>query len=364
LSDTAQHLERFRCQGFRNLQPLQLEFDSGIHGFFGANGQGKSNLLEGLYTLLAGRSFRTQQLSDCLQQGQQAFQLEGLLVSPVRQSRLEWHYRQGKSQKLLDGKAVSTRDYLACAPVLAFHARSRMLLEGSPEERRRFLDRLVFCLEPCHLDDLKKMQRLLEQLKAILASDPRPALLRPFKLPFARLSHAIAERRRSFLGQLTPFLLDMLRQIFSWSVLVELRYLMRQRVEPQDYLDKMERIMANECLARRLQMGAHLDDFELILDGRPSRQVASAGQQRLLLLALLCGTLVARKQTKSSGIIFVFDDFDSELDYEKIESFCSWIQPRTQTFISSAKRDIIASKWMSRAFTLHQGAVRLERNNG
>lgn len=340
-----------------------MELQTGIHGFFGANGQGKSNVLEALYTLLAGRSFRTQNLSECTCHGQASFHLQGTLVSS-RQTSMEWQHRQGKSQKMLDGKAVSASEYLRTAPALAFHARSRLLLEASPEERRRFLDRLVFCLEPGHLEEIKKMQRLLEQLKAVLARDPRPSLLRPFKIPFARLSWSIAERRISFLRRLAPFLSEMLSEVFNWSVQVDLLYSMRMAAEAQEYLDKMERLIAAECLARRLQMGAHLDDFDLRLNGLPSRQMASAGQQRVLLLALLCGTMEARRKIHGNGLIFIFDDFDSELDPNKIESFCNWIQPRAQTFISSAKRDIIPSKWMSRAFNLCQGAVRLERNNG
>jgi DNA replication and repair protein RecF len=110
-------------------------------------------------------------------------------------------------------------------------------------------------------------------------------------------------------------------------------------------------------------VGPHRDDLELHFDGRDVRRFASAGQQRSTLLILDLARISVYNATSDEYPVFLVDDIDAELDRQRIEVLLDYLQNRTQTFITTSKRDIAAS-YFGRAdvFRVEDGRITAESN--
>ena len=136
---------------------------------FGPNGAGKTSLLEGVFVLGRGRSFRTRQMRRLVQHGSEGFAVFGEVVAEGATRRLGVAYRAGRLEKKIDGQPASGMAQLAeLLPVHAIDPSMHALVEGGPSERRRFLDWGVFHVEPDYLEAWKRYRRVLSQRNAVL----------------------------------------------------------------------------------------------------------------------------------------------------------------------------------------------------
>ena len=131
-----------RLQDFRNIEFAELDLSTGRTFLLGANGQGKSNLLEALGLVTALRSFRTQGMSALPRQGREAYAAIYEMEHDIEgRTELELHSSKLGRRVRLDGEKVSRLgDFIGRFPVVPLSSGDLMLLRGSPAERRRFLD--------------------------------------------------------------------------------------------------------------------------------------------------------------------------------------------------------------------------------
>ncbi|MCB1050249.1 MAG: DNA replication/repair protein RecF [Acidobacteria bacterium] len=356
------YLESLQTHQFRNLQDQRLELGPGLTVFEGANGQGKTNVLEAIYLLCTGRSFRTHGLIECCRNGTESFSLSGSLQWEPRAKPLAVAYQAGKLQRLVYDTPRTGLEYLQESAIFAFTARSKQLVEGAPEERRRFLDRLVYFFEPHHLRELKEHKRLQQQIRQVLIEQGSPALLRSFKQPYLTLSKRIVGRRIALIENLSNEAQQLFRQLFDFPLQLQFTYQIRNGSSVDQYERQMERIEARERLFKRLMMGPQLDDLSIEHGGFPASKFASSGQIRAFVLSLECAAMQRFRSEKNTDPIFIFDDIDAELDLNRIHQFCSFMQSHGQVLVSTSKHAIIPANMLNRAFFVEQGATRLERN--
>ena len=155
-------LSRIRITTFRCLRDVELELHPRRNYIFGPNGAGKTSLLEAVFVLGRGRSFRTRQMRRLVQHGSDGFAVYGEVrrrqgdATPRASA-----YRAGRLEKKIDGEpATGMAELAALLPVHAIDPSMHALVEGGPSERRRFLDWGVFHVEPGYLDAWKRYRRV------------------------------------------------------------------------------------------------------------------------------------------------------------------------------------------------------------
>lgn len=313
-------IELFSCRDFRNLGPLEWRPAAGPQLVVGANGAGKTSLLEALYMLATGRSFRGARPAECCRRSAEAFFLEAE-VAAGRRARLAvgWSAGDGLDRRL-NGKTASLTEHLAVQPVIAWTAADTELLDGPPEPRRRLLDQGLVVERPGALAVLARYRQALEQKRSLLAEGHSG--LGPWnELLAAAAAELIALRRdhaRRLGAGLEAVLADSGLEIGS----VELRY--RPSIDAGD--DDVESVLAALEEARdgerrqgRPLVGPHRDDLEVLWQGRGLRRAASAGEKKLLGLALTA----ARGRLLESGghrPLYLLDDADGDLDRRRLEA--------------------------------------------
>ena len=306
-------LRRFQSQGLRNLAPLELSFPPGVSLIHGPNGSGKTSLLEAIYALVTGRSFRSNRLSSVLNYNAEALTLFGEVVHDSgRVSRLGVTRRaSGAGVLKVDGERVSSNRPLAEAlPVLLIHPESMNLVMGSPEQRRRFLDWGVFHVEQPFGSVAATFRRTLEHRNAALRTGSRD--LESWTRQFAMVAEQMHDARERYVERLRDPLQLALVQLRGVEGVV-LRY--------QAGWDRRRAL--REALADQLELdrqsgftrsGPQRAELRFDIEGRKASECLSRGQQKVLACALLLAQNALLKDSRGSGAMVLVDDLAAELD--------------------------------------------------
>lgn len=297
--------------GFRNYHEVYLEKIPEKTVIVGPNGSGKTNLLEALSVWLTGESFRTINLGDAISWGWQGFSLKGIFHHE------EYHFGYTPSERLYrkNGKTVTAREYRHHHPVLLFLPEDTILLYGGAEGRRRVLDEMIFVLDEEYRGVWLTYFRVLRQRNTQLRADPREA--RVWDRQLIELGSQVIEKRFFYLKQMSLRLSELYRELYGEKV--ELRMLNTFRIEnsiKESFAKALEGVRAMEYQRRYTLIGPHRDTFEIRLEDKNFRVVASQGQKRALSL-LLKITVATLLRDQARLPLLLFDDVMLEMDHER-----------------------------------------------
>ena len=143
------YIESLDIEHFRNLASIHLEFSKGFNVLYGANAQGKSNLLEAIYTLSFLKGFRADRLSDLIAFDCERARISGIVCHGTSRMRLGVELEPKCRHAYLDGAVCArARDYLGLLRSILFVPMDVGFLQAAPATRRSMLDRMVFTLKP------------------------------------------------------------------------------------------------------------------------------------------------------------------------------------------------------------------------
>lgn len=359
-------LARIHCRFFRNLETTDWQPGAGCHLVLGANGAGKSSLLEAVYLLATTRSFRTVQLLDCARQGGSEFHLEGEVQSERRtRLALGTSHTSGRYRSI-NGSATNLIEHLKVLPVVAWTSDDREILSGPPERRRRFVDQGIVGSRPTALEVLARFRRTLLQKRRLLLSDTKG--LDSWNQLLAESACELMRLRQEYLDRLTTALAEVVAALDLDLQDLELEYRPSLRIDEPDaagILVELERVRDAERRERRPLVGPHRDEVSIRLGGQSLRQVGSAGERKvigLLLTAARGRVLVAAKRAP----IYLLDDADSELDRDRLEAIWRAFEGVDQVLVTSSRPEVWAMapeaiRWHLEAGRLRSGSDSRER---
>jgi len=319
---------RIRVLGFRNLRDSELELGPGITLLWGPNAAGKTNLLEALFTGLAGRSCRTRSDRETIAFGEPMARVEVDLEDEVEERTFLWSLaRDGERRHLLDGSAITPELVDRRPPLEVFLPDRLALVKGPPAGRRSHVDRLVGALWPGRADARRRYGRALAQRNALLgrvrAGMAPVDSLDAWDLELAASGSDLMDARRDAVGIMAPEFAAAAAELGLPGEAI-LRYL------PRSAAGSAEALTAELAERREGDVergysghGPHLDDLELSLDGRAVRRYGSQGEQRSSLLALLFAERRALLEARRTPPLMLLDDVMSELDPDRRDLLAS-----------------------------------------
>ncbi|NWF99455.1 MAG: DNA replication and repair protein RecF [Thermoanaerobaculaceae bacterium] len=339
-------LGRLAVDNFRNLARQTLELDAGLTVLVGPNGAGKTNLLEAVCVLGNLTSFRSGSPASWIRHGQQRAALAAEVERAGGSVPLEQGLRRvgaRVARTLRRGaRRLGSAEYLELFPVVALSATDRRLVFGPPEERRRFLDRLAFHLHFETLSVLQRYRRALAQRSTLLLRGAKAETLDAFEAELARQGARLVELRRqalAALGDLLPGELERLGWVAARPVL---RYHAGDGSATEDGAAAARRLRASLLQSRGedrrrgvTSVGPHRHELVITVQGIPARDALSAGQGKLLAVALRLAAMSVLERRRGEAPCVVFDDIDAELD--------SAVLRRVLGRLGGSERQVIAS---------------------
>jgi DNA replication and repair protein RecF len=310
-------LERLAIEDFRCVERAELEFDGRCNLITGENASGKTSLLEAIFFLGRGRSFRSTRNEGLIRTGAAQFSLAGRTRQNGAAQPLGVRLGPDGIEARFAGSPVSGLAELATRlPVQAIDPEVHRLVNGGPQERRRYLDWGVFHVEPGFVDHWRRYQRALRQRNAALRANQAPALVRAWDPELVEAGVEVAARRQRYVAGLQIAVRDSGRRLLGADVEIGLNQ--GWPVE-RNLAGALEHSFARDRERGLTHAGPHRADLSVRLSGQAARDRVSRGQQKLLAAAMLLGQLEHDAEQGSSVAALLVDDPAAELDGGNLE---------------------------------------------
>lgn len=324
-------LEKIRCYGAATLEASDPKIV-----FFGNNGAGKTTLLEAIHALATTRSFRTGRLADLLASGAEEGVVFGQVEPHGRELQIELAPRSRRLRR--DQKPVTSAAAFADSfAVVALAPEHQALVAGGPDERRKYLDRLVFAINPTYLDVAQRYQRALKQKQALLRDllpwavfEDRVA---PWNEELCRFGEQIRLCRKSLVESLGPVVQEEMSYLGLGKEEIQLIYQPKEGEMTSAMTDKM----SAEAAAGRCLVGPHRDELRIEFQGEVAETVASQGERSAILLALKWAEIRLAEGARSERPTLLLDDLGATLDYARRERLLARLAEWSgQAFLTTA----------------------------
>lgn len=370
-------VDALTLRGFRNYEEASVRFDEGINVISGENAQGKTNLLEAVYLLSGGRSFRTRFDRELIGFDREFAEISADIFAQERSQHIEILLRRGLKKQITQNRVKKAAGELNdTVKAVLFCPDDLNLIRDGAAARRRLMDLAICQLRPGYAKLLADYNKLYENKMRILRDyREHPSMLDTldeFSDGLARVSAQMIRFRASFARRLAEAASPIHREFSGADEELSLTYTTVSTVsDPTAGEQKIyQEILEHQCRHREAELasgscltGAHKDDLEISINGRSARSFASQGQTRTAALSLkMAEREIFLKETGESPILLL-DDVLSELDARRQE-FVLNRMVGGQTLITCCEDEQIAEKTGGRVIFIDHGRVRESEGKG
>ena len=344
------HVEQLRC-----IETAELALHPGFNLIWGDNGAGKTSLLEAIFLLGRGRSFRTRHSEQLIRRSAQRLTVFGRTAGPKERGvGFAFDYDTGIEARV-DGLPIkSLADLTLTVPVQVIDPGIHKLIEEGSHRRRRWLDWAVFHVEPDFGEHWYRYSRTLRQRNAALKT--RPADARPWEPDLVVSGEHIARARRIVLHELERHWRSVLAALNCPRA--DLHYLPGWP-EGTTLADALDSARTRDETRQITTVGPHRADIRISIAGKPARDVLSRGQQKLMAAALSVAQLHLLKESVGLVPLLLLDDPAAELDATHLTAFVEQISTLGCQLLATALQPKIQGFQVpDQVFHVEQGHVR------
>ena len=367
------YLRNVTYRNFRNYESLHLQFSEGVNLITGANAQGKTNILEGIYFLSTAKSHRTNRDDELIQRGKLWFYLKGQVSSKSLSNVVEITNTCGEKKRVrINGKTQERiSSVISKINVVMFSPEDLSLVKGAPSERRRFLDILISRISLPYLHALQEYSLALRQRNELLKSirDKRAAAdsLDSWNTLLVKSGVEVIRQRILIVSELAELAKEKHKQLTSNREELYVEYRSQLEGDSSDIEGVYEKSLGSSVDSdiRRgsTSVGPHRDDLTFAIDGVDARKFGSQGQQRTGVLSLKLANLELIGKRLDEYPIILLDDVTSELDENRaLFLFDLLSRISVQIFLTATSFDGLPVSFSDcEFFVVEKGSVRTRK---
>jgi DNA replication and repair protein RecF len=349
-------LRRIQVTDFRCLHSAELDFDPQFTLISGPNASGKTSLLESIYVLGRGRSFRTRRLENLIRSGSERFVIYGEAEAPERRMGMGVEgSAQGMRAKMAGERVSSLAELAAALPVQIIDPEVHRLIEEGPSRRRRFLDWGVFHVEHGFVEKWQRYQQVLKQRNAALkARQPRPAVS-AWDVDLVKFGEHIHEARSRYVVQLGEGARTIALGLLGMELSLNYRSGWARGMGLEEALKTS---WSHDQEVGTTQVGPQRAEVGIRLDGAPVKDRISRGQQKLLAATLLMAQLNLFPKDAQMRPTLLLDDPAAELDADRLLGLIHEVSRQSvQLVVTSLSAEFTALGSPGRRYSIEGGVV-------
>ncbi|MBE6150606.1 MAG: DNA replication/repair protein RecF [Firmicutes bacterium] len=373
-------LRKIKLVNFRNYKNFNISFQKNINIIIGDNAQGKTNILESIYTLALTKSYRTTNDSNLIRLNQEKFIIIGETKDEKVFKKLSLElYKGNKVAKINDNTINKISDYIGNLYVILSSPDDLQMIKGSPSERRNFLNIEISQLSSNYIKKYNEFNKILKMRNDYLKLLYTNSLCDYNYLDI--LTDNLIDReveiyieRNNFINKINKYITDIYKNITG---IKDLKIVYETNVEFNNFefaeiknvlKEKYRKNQQREIAMGMTLYGPHRDDFTFTIEGNDIKIYGSQGQQKLAFIALKFSEIPIFKEKTGTKPIILLDDIFSELDKTKKNKLIQYIDNDYQVIITSNDTKDISKKILKDAniFKIQDGKI-IEKggdNNG
>lgn len=318
------YIKKIKLTNFRNYKEQEIELTDKMNVFYGDNAQGKTNILEAIYLCAIGKSFRTKKEKELINFQENFSEIEVDYEKKDRSGKIKLEISDKKTFYSNGIKIKKISEILGKINIVMFSPDDIDILKGSPNKRRKFLDIMISQLRPSYLYNLNQYIKTMEQrnnyLRQIKYNNKDINLLDIWDEKLIDLGEKIYNYRKEFIEKIDIILNNIHKKITEEKENIKIEYI-------SNYIEK-NKFKENLIKKRQLDIekgyttiGIHRDDFIIYINGKPVNLYGSQGQNRTVVLSLKITELEIASEEIGEKPVLLLDDFMSELDEKRRNSF-------------------------------------------
>lgn len=311
-------VNKLEINGFRNLNGLVIEPAAGMNLIFGANGSGKTSVIEALYFLGFGKSFLPVQRRDLVQVGAPGFFLQADVAGISGEKRISARLEAGLTLRVDGERSPLAEIGRRLYPLFFSHFLYSQVIDSAPHFRR-LIDRFLAGLSTLYLREILRYNHALKQKNSLLRNVGRPvenSELQGWNTLLAESGSKLIQKRKDFAEQLN----GAMAEAFGGALNLDYRPAAGGEAPPQPaaLLEAFTRARSAETRARRALVGPQRDRFEVLVAGR-RLPLFSSGEKKKYLLMLYMAYIGLFRRARGEHPVLLLDDFDAVMDESNLE---------------------------------------------
>lgn len=328
-------LKHIYLRFFRNYEDSEVTFGPGLNVIHGENAQGKTNLLEAISLISTGRSFRTQHLSELIQEGKTHFYLEAEIVRDQVVQFIKLSFDGINKQLNLNANKYPTfTPLLGAFPSILSAPDDTDLITNSPANRRRFVNLHLAQSDPLYVHHLSRFWRAMKQRNCLLKSK-RMETLDCWESEMGQSAEYIFGARNGFLDQLQGSLETQSKLLSSGTETVEIRFQPTYPQQSAAYQLQLKKMRSREKEIGVTLQGPHRDDLTFQINGKSARSFASEGQKKTIVTALRLAQWQHLFKQIETPPLMAIDDFGGTLDIHRQKHLSRFLKTTGQVFLTT-----------------------------
>jgi len=349
------HIQNLELAGFRNYEFAHVSFSPRMNVLFGQNAQGKTNLIEALYLLCLGRSFRLAKNQDLLNNEAPFFTLRADVIkdNEIEKAVFIKYIRDGKKEININRKRLQGYSKIfGHFPVVIMAPDEFKITTSGPSERRRFLNILLSQVSLSYLSDLQEYARILKQRNRILhdiraGKRVEKAVITPWTENLVNVGKRIILFRNSFIAHFSPSLASIYRNLTKQQddLQIEIKnsvtFTTDDEIE-QAFSEKLKRQERQETILGSTLVGPHRDDLLFTINNMELRKYGSRGEHKSVLLSLKIAEFKYLQKAVQETPLLLLDDCYSELDHAREENVLKSIDGLGQVILTTPKQNLFS----------------------
>jgi len=332
-------LERLDIHHVRNITSARLVLHARFNVFYGQNGSGKTSLLESLYLLGCGHSFRTRENSALVSYDQENLTIFGAMLSGDSISIQKSH--TGTKVRLNKLPCRRTSDLARHLPCQVFYQDIFEIMDAGPAVRRNLLDWGLFHVKPEYNATCKNYRRVLKHRNALLKQGANRRALVPWDEQLVKLSYVLDAFRTEYFDLWSEAFCCVREKLTSLTCRIHYEKGWDKQDTGQDLASILVEQYEKDAARQYTHSGAHQADILFETAGSKAKQTLSRGQQKIILIAMK----LAQAEFLPTRATYLFDDVTTELDGEHVQRLFDVIDTiEGQFFFTSITPDIFQEK--------------------
>ena len=335
------HFKSIKFYNFRNINNGIVLFDKDDIILEGMNGQGKTNILESVYTLCYGNSFRTQVSREMIKHGGRIMNLSAIIEDEDDIYEVSYSLELNKRKIILNGKEVKDRkELIYLFPCIVFTHDDIDFIKGEPEMRRKFFDQTLSMYDPIYLNYIRSYRNILAQRNAAIKNN-QISLLDIYDVKLANLGFEIIKSRKTMVNEFNEIFPFLYKKISGTekNITVNYRSSWEEKENPNQIIEYLKETHDRDIKLLTTTSGIHRDRFTVNDENGPLVITGSTGQIRLASLLFRIAEARIFKDKTGKDPILLLDDVLLELDDIKRAKFLNELTSYCQAFYTFLPRE-------------------------